>query len=157
MTTNKNQPTNRLRCGNIKATIWQNVSDKGPSSQRPSPARSRISPARGVMGPHSVSMTLRRLSPSRVMPRSGSPLTLWSAKPLQWEASGLPGASLEPSTLPLVCYEHWKDDSLGNLMPREFAERAVTTGPQKVSEAAKFQHAMVQFPARSHQETFLGS
>jgi len=29
MTTNK-QPANRLRCGNIKATIWQNVSEKGP-------------------------------------------------------------------------------------------------------------------------------
>lgn len=24
------QPANTLRCGNIKATIWQNVSDKGP-------------------------------------------------------------------------------------------------------------------------------
>jgi hypothetical protein len=26
----KNQPTHTLRCGNIKATIWQNVSEKGP-------------------------------------------------------------------------------------------------------------------------------
>jgi hypothetical protein len=25
-----NKPTNQLRCGNIKATIWQNVSEKGP-------------------------------------------------------------------------------------------------------------------------------
>jgi hypothetical protein len=25
-----NKPTNTLRCGNIKATIWQNVSEKGP-------------------------------------------------------------------------------------------------------------------------------
>jgi len=24
------KPANRLRCGNIKATIWQNVSEKGP-------------------------------------------------------------------------------------------------------------------------------
>ena len=24
------QPANTLRCGNIKATIWQNVSEKGP-------------------------------------------------------------------------------------------------------------------------------
>jgi hypothetical protein len=24
------QPANRLRCGNIKATIWQNVSENGP-------------------------------------------------------------------------------------------------------------------------------
>ena len=28
MATN-NQPANTLRCGNIKATIWQNVSEKG--------------------------------------------------------------------------------------------------------------------------------
>ena len=24
------QPANTLRCGNIKATIWENVSEKGP-------------------------------------------------------------------------------------------------------------------------------
>ena len=32
MATNKQskQPANTLRCGNIKATIWQNVSEKGP-------------------------------------------------------------------------------------------------------------------------------
>jgi hypothetical protein len=24
------KPANQLRCGNIKATIWQNVSEKGP-------------------------------------------------------------------------------------------------------------------------------
>jgi hypothetical protein len=29
MATN-NQPANALRCGNIKATIWQNSSEKGP-------------------------------------------------------------------------------------------------------------------------------
>ena len=29
MATNK-KPANTLRCGNIKATIWQNVSEKGP-------------------------------------------------------------------------------------------------------------------------------
>ena len=29
MATNK-QPANTLRCGNIKATIWRNVSEKGP-------------------------------------------------------------------------------------------------------------------------------
>jgi hypothetical protein len=29
MATN-NQPANTLRCGNIKATIWQNASEKGP-------------------------------------------------------------------------------------------------------------------------------
>ena len=29
MATN-NIPANTLRCGNIKATIWQNVSEKGP-------------------------------------------------------------------------------------------------------------------------------
>jgi len=29
MATNK-QPANTLRCGNIKATIWENTSEKGP-------------------------------------------------------------------------------------------------------------------------------
>ena len=29
MATN-NKPANTLRCGSIKATIWQNVSEKGP-------------------------------------------------------------------------------------------------------------------------------
>jgi len=29
MATN-NKPTNTLRCGNINATIWQSVSEKGP-------------------------------------------------------------------------------------------------------------------------------
>jgi hypothetical protein len=29
MATN-NKPANTLRCGNIKATIWQNLSEKGP-------------------------------------------------------------------------------------------------------------------------------
>jgi hypothetical protein len=27
---NNNKPANTLRCGNIKATIWQNQSEKGP-------------------------------------------------------------------------------------------------------------------------------
>ena len=30
MATN-NKPASTLRCGNIKATIWENVSEKGPS------------------------------------------------------------------------------------------------------------------------------
>ena len=30
MATNKKQPANMLRCGNIKATIWENTSEKGP-------------------------------------------------------------------------------------------------------------------------------
>ena len=29
MATN-NKPANQLRCGNIKATIWENTSEKGP-------------------------------------------------------------------------------------------------------------------------------
>ena len=29
MATNNKKPTHTLRCGNIKATIWQNVSEKG--------------------------------------------------------------------------------------------------------------------------------
>jgi hypothetical protein len=30
MAANNKKPTHTLRCGNIKATIWQNVSEKGP-------------------------------------------------------------------------------------------------------------------------------
>jgi len=30
MATNNKQPTRTLRCCNIKATIWQNASEKGP-------------------------------------------------------------------------------------------------------------------------------
>jgi len=41
MATN-NKPANQLRCSSIKATIWQNVSEKGGISLGP-----------GVMGLHS--------------------------------------------------------------------------------------------------------
>ncbi len=37
------QPANTLRCGNIKATIWENLSEKGG-----------ISLGNGAMGLHSV-------------------------------------------------------------------------------------------------------
>lgn len=30
MATNKKEPANTLRCGNIKATIWENISENGP-------------------------------------------------------------------------------------------------------------------------------
>jgi len=30
MATNNKKPTHTLRCGDIKATIWQNLSEKGP-------------------------------------------------------------------------------------------------------------------------------
>jgi hypothetical protein len=30
MATNNRKPTHTLRCGNIKATIWQNAGEKGP-------------------------------------------------------------------------------------------------------------------------------
>ena len=33
MATN-NKPGNTLRCGNIKTTIWENTSEKGPSRLR---------------------------------------------------------------------------------------------------------------------------
>jgi hypothetical protein len=49
MATN-NKPANRLRCSNIKATIWQNVSEKG-----------RINPGRGATGLRSVSVNLEAL------------------------------------------------------------------------------------------------
>ncbi len=59
MATN-NQPATTLRYGRIKATIWQNSSEKGPFSQQPSLALSRISLERGVTELRLVSVTLRR-------------------------------------------------------------------------------------------------
>ena len=58
MATNK-KPTHTLRCGNIKATIWQNVSEKGPFFATTFSGRSKISPAHGGTILHSVSMTLK--------------------------------------------------------------------------------------------------
>ena len=72
MATN-NKPANTLRCGNIKATIWQNVSEKGPFFSTTCSRRFKDQSGRGAMGPRSSSMTLRPLSLSRVMPRSGLP------------------------------------------------------------------------------------
>ena len=74
MATN-NKPANTLRCGNIKATIWENVSENGPFFTATFSGRSRISPGRGAMGHRSASMTLRPYSPSRVKPRTGLPIT----------------------------------------------------------------------------------
>jgi len=72
-----NKPVNQLRCGNIKATIWENTSENGPFIwtifSRPFKDQS------GAW---------------RVRSRSGLTLTPWSAEPLPWEASGPPGASL---------------------------------------------------------------
>ena len=59
MASNDKKPTHTLRCGNIKATIWQNDSEKGPFFATTSPGHSRISPARGVTAPHLVLMTLK--------------------------------------------------------------------------------------------------
>lgn len=53
------RPATTLRYGNIKATIWQNVSEKGASSQRTSLDRSRINPVSDITAPGSVSTTWR--------------------------------------------------------------------------------------------------
>lgn len=88
------QPANTLRCGNITATIWENVSEKGPffatTFSRPFKDQSGAWPT----APRSVSMTWRPCWPWLVRPRSGSRLSRLSAELLHWEASGLPGASL---------------------------------------------------------------
>ena len=70
-----NKPTNTLRCGNIKATIWQNDSEKGPFFVATFSAHSRINPGRGAMGLRPVLMISKPLSTSRVRSRSGLPLT----------------------------------------------------------------------------------
>ena len=58
MATN-NKPTHTLRCGNIKATIWQNVSEKGPFFATTFSRPSKISPAHGGTVLPSVFMTFR--------------------------------------------------------------------------------------------------
>ena len=75
MATNK-QPANTLRCGNIKATIWQNSNEKGPfiatTFSRPFKAQSGA----WHNGISSASMTSKPLSTWRVKPRSALLLTL---------------------------------------------------------------------------------
>ena len=58
MATN-NKPTHTLRCGNIKATIWQNVSEKGPFFATTFSRPFKDQSGSGVTAPHSVLMTLR--------------------------------------------------------------------------------------------------
>jgi hypothetical protein len=83
-----NKPANTLRCGNIKATIWQNVSEMGG-----------ISPGRGAMGPHSVSMTSKLLSALRVRPGSGSPLTSSNVEGINGKPPALRGLPSQFSSL----------------------------------------------------------
>lgn len=61
MATNK-QPANTQRCGNIKATIWENVSEKGPffATTFSRPFKDQTGEWRNSTS--SVSMTLRRFS-----------------------------------------------------------------------------------------------
>ena len=58
MATNK-QPVNMLRCGNIKATIWENVSEKGPFFSTTFSRPFKDQSGAWTMGPHSGSMILR--------------------------------------------------------------------------------------------------
>ena len=71
-----NKPANTLRCGNIKATIWQNVSEKGPffatTFSRPFKDQSGAWRNGTSFG---LNVTSKPLSPSRVTRRSGSPPT----------------------------------------------------------------------------------
>ena len=73
MATNK-QPANTLRCGNIKATIWQNVSEKGPffSTTFSRPLKDQSGAWRN--GTSFGLKTLRPCSPWRMTPRIGLPL-----------------------------------------------------------------------------------
>jgi hypothetical protein len=74
MATN-NKPANQLRCSSIKATIWQNVSEKGPffatTFSRPFKDQSGAWRNGTSFGLNAS----KPLSPSRVTPRSGLPLT----------------------------------------------------------------------------------
>jgi hypothetical protein len=72
MATNK-KPTHTLRCGNIKATIWQNVSEKGPffATTFSRPFKDQSGAWRN--GTSFVSMTLKLFSLLPMTPRSGFP------------------------------------------------------------------------------------
>jgi len=61
--------------GNIKATIWQNVSEKGPffATTFSRPFKDQSGAWRNGTSFGLIDLDL--LSPSRVRPRSGSPLT----------------------------------------------------------------------------------
>jgi hypothetical protein len=73
MATNK-KPSNQLRCGNIKATIWQNSGEKGPffSTTFSRPFKDQSGAWRN--GTSFGLNDLEALSPWRVKPRSGSQL-----------------------------------------------------------------------------------
>ena len=91
-----NKPANTLRCGNIKATIWQNVSEKcqffSTTFSRPFKDQSgawRKGTSFGLNDLEALVTVAREA-------RSGFPLMPWSAERLSWEASRCPG-------LPLLC------------------------------------------------------
>ena len=71
MATN-NKPANTLRCGNIKATIWENTSEKGLFF-----ATTFSCPFKDQFGAW----------------RNGTSLDLNDLELLHWEASNTPGAS----------------------------------------------------------------
>ena len=80
MATN-NKPANTLRCGNLKATIWQNVSEKGPffATTFSRPFKDQSGEWRN--GTSFGLNDLEALATSRVRPRSGSPLMPRSVEP----------------------------------------------------------------------------
>ena len=59
MATN-NKPATTLRRGIVKATIWENMSEKGPFFATTFTGHSRITPAHGGTEPRLVSMTSRQ-------------------------------------------------------------------------------------------------
>ena len=53
------RPATTLRCGNIKATIWQNVSENGPFFATTFSRPFKDQPVPGTTAPRSVSMISR--------------------------------------------------------------------------------------------------
>jgi hypothetical protein len=73
MANNNKKPTHTLRCGNIKATIWQNISEKGEPFFATTFARPfKDQSGAWRKGTPSVLMTLRLWSPSLINRKSGS-------------------------------------------------------------------------------------
>ena len=70
-----NKPANTLRCGNIKATIWQNTSEMGPFFATTFSRSFKDQSGAWRNGTSFGLMTSKSLSTLRVTPRSGSPLT----------------------------------------------------------------------------------
>ena len=101
MATNK-KPANTLRCGNIKATIWENASEKGPffAATFSRPFKDQSGAWRN--GTSFDLNDLEALSTSRLTPRIGLPLTRSNVEGVNGKPPALWGLPSHMRSLSLV-------------------------------------------------------